>query len=1079
MDALDELIGESAAITALKDTVRRLLEGRSGQTRLPTVLIEGETGTGKGLLARAIHRGSVRSGGPFVEVNCAAIPESLLEAELFGYERGAFTDAREAKPGLFEAAERGTLFLDEIGLLPEGAQAKLLKAIEEKVVRRLGSTRSRPVDVWMLGATNRGLEAAMREGRFREDLYHRLAVVTLQVPPLRERGGDVGRLAAHFLERACAEYGVDAKALTPGAVAVLEAHRWPGNVRELANAMERVAILTDGGRVTPEMLDLADWSTGEAEAEAREIEGDGPGSLRETLDAVERERLLRALDESDWNISQAAAQLGLPRGTLRYRMARHGLAPAPPSPGSRPRESPLTPARPVKATNLPRQLTSFIGREGEMTRVKAALEASPLVTLTGAGGVGKTRLALQMALDLLPGLPDGAWLVDLAPLSDSERVPHAVAAALGIREHPGRAVADVLLEFLRSKALLLLLDNCEHLLGAAAALADQLLRECPRLRILATSREGFGVSGETLQVIAPLAVPPSEATLSLDQVLRFEAVRLFASRAIDLSPGFTVTERNAGAVAEICRRLDGIPLALELAAGRIRAMTVEEIAGRLDDRFRLLTGGSRTALPRHQTLRGVLDWSHQLLSDAERVLLRRLSVFAGGFTLDAAEHVCVGQGLEAGEMLDLLIQLVGRSLAVFEDTERRTGYRLLETIRQYAQERLLEAGETDQVRAAHLAYFRALAEQSEDALHGPTQREWLDRLDAEPDNLEAALQWSLEPPQRPERVEAGARLAGSVWWYWLMRDQLTYGRQWLETLLAAGSGISPAARAKCLMGLGAYAWRLDDYRQAWEALDEGLTLGRQLGDGRLAGYALHFRAHVQEAWGQVEQAVSTHEESLAAFQALGGWELAKSYYCLGNALRKQGDLARAKPMLEKSLEIFRDFGEVWGLSHTLRGLGVVARSEGDRARALALFEESLLVSHETGDTSGTAAAQLLLGNMARREGQYGRATSLYRESLATVKTIGDRQGAAMCLAALSRVALAQGRAARAARLLGAAERLLEVIGWTFPPGERAGHDRAVAALRAALGGEEYERTAGLGALMTLDRAVAYAMCDET
>jgi non-specific serine/threonine protein kinase len=861
-------------------------------------------------------------------------------------------------------------------------------------------------------------------------------------------------------------------------VAALEAHAWSGNVRELANVMERVAILMEGARVTPEMLDLADSSKEDERREEMVAGGEGAGSLRDTLDAVERERLLRALTESEWNISQAAARLGMPRGTLRYRIARHGLAPAPTSIVARPRDPQPLPTRPIRATNLPRQLTSFIGREGEMSRVKAALGISPLVTLTGAGGVGKTRLAIQVAFDLLPELPDGAWLVDLAPLSDPERVPHAVAAALGIREQPGRAVADVLLEFLRSKALVLLLDNCEHLLGAAAVLADRLLRECPRLRILATSREGFGVSGETLQVIAPLAVPPSEASLSLDQVLRFEAVRLFASRAIDLSPGFTVTERNAGAVAEVCRRLDGIPLALELAAGRIRAMTVEEIAGRLDDRFRLLTGGSRTALPRHQTLRGVLDWSHQLLSDAERVLLRRLSVFAGGFTLDAIEHVCVGDGLEAGEMLDLLVQLVDRSLAVFEDTERRAGYRLLETIRQYAQERLLEAGEADQVRAAHLAYFRALAEQSEDALRGPTQREWLARLDAEPDNLEAALQWSLERPQRPERVEAGARLAGSVWWYWLMRDQLAYGRQWLETLLAAGTGISPAARAKCLMGLGAYAWRLDDYRQAWEALEEGLILGRQLGDRRLAGYALHFRAHVEEAWGQGGQAVSTHEESLAAFQELGGWELAKGYYCLGNALRKHGDLERAKPMLEKSLELFRDFGAVWGLSHTLRGLGVVARSEGDRARAIALFEESLSVSNETGDTSGTAAAQLLLGNMARREGQHERATRLYRESLAAVKTIGDRQGAAMCLAALSRVALAAGRPARAARLLGAAERLLEVIGWTFPPGERAGHDRAVRAVRDALGSEEYERVSGLGALMTLDQAVDYAMSDE-
>ncbi|MGH7311572.1 MAG: ATP-binding protein, partial [Candidatus Rokuibacteriota bacterium] len=339
---------------------------------------------------------------------------------------------------------------------------------------------------------------------------------------------------------------------------------------------------------------------------------------------------------------------------------------------------------PQRLTNLPRQLTSFVGRLTEMDRVKVALAGSALVTLTGTGGVGKTRLAIQAAADLLSEFTHGAWLVDLAPLTDPNGVPHAVAAALHVREQAGRPVLDVLVDYLRSKSLLLLLDNCEHLLAPAATLGEHLLRECPGLRILATSREGFGISGEALQAIPPLAVPAPQATPAPEALAAYEAVRLFADRAAAVFPGFALSARNAVTVVEICRRLDGIPLAVELAAARVRSMAVNEILARLDDRFRLLTGGSRTALPRHQTLRGVLDWSHQLLSDGERVLFRRLSVFAGGFTLHALEHIGAGAEVAERDVAGLLARLVEQSLVVFDPSAGEPRYRLLETLRQYA-----------------------------------------------------------------------------------------------------------------------------------------------------------------------------------------------------------------------------------------------------------------------------------------------------------------------------------------------------------------------------------------------------------
>jgi predicted ATPase/class 3 adenylate cyclase len=448
----------------------------------------------------------------------------------------------------------------------------------------------------------------------------------------------------------------------------------------------------------------------------------------------------------------------------------------------------LPPLRSLEAFahNLPAQWTRFIGREQAMAEVKRLLTGSRLLTLTGVGGSGKTRLALQVAADLLEEYADGVWLVELASLADPALVPRIVAATLGLREDPGRSPTQTLLEHLRRRAVLLLLDNCEHLLLACAQLAEDVLRGCPQLRLLATSREGLGIMGEQTYVVPSLSLPDPRQLPPLDRLQEFEAVQLFADRAALSRPAFAVTPGNAGAVAQVCHRLDGIPLAIELAA-RVKVLPVEQLAERIDEMYRLLTRGSRTALPRQQTLRALIDWSYDLLSEKERALLRRMSVFAGGWTLAAAEAVCAGDGIAAVEMLGLLAQLVEKSLVQPEEpgscAERGCGevrYRLLETVRQYARERLLEVGEAAAVRGQHRDWCLSLAERAEPMLTGPEQDEWHERLEREHDNLRAALEWCVESGE----AEAGLRLAGALWWFWQVGGYLGEGRERLEKLLA-------------------------------------------------------------------------------------------------------------------------------------------------------------------------------------------------------------------------------------------------------------------------------------------------------
>src|SRR5579884_1061615 len=432
-----------------------------------------------------------------------------------------------------------------------------------------------------------------------------------------------------------------------------------------------------------------------------------------------------------------------------------------------------------ETTNLPVQLTSFIGREKEMEEIKRLLSRTRLLTLTGSGGCGKTRLAAQVGADLLADFADGVWLVELAAIADPALVPQTVASTLGIREEPGQRLLETLQQHLKPKSLLLLLDNCEHLSAACAQLAETLLQACPNLRILASSREALGIAGELAYRVPSLSLPelprlPSAEAALVPALARCEATRLFVERAALSYPGFALTEQNAPAVAQVCVRLDGIPLAIELAAARIKVLSADQIAARLDDRFRLLTGGSRTALPRQQTLRALIDWSYDLLSEAERTLLRRLSVFAGGWTLEAAEAVC------SADALHLLTSLVDKSLAVYEEQAGEARYRLLETVREYARDRLLESGEMEEVRERHFAFFLRMAEEIEPKLTGLEQAAWLDRLEGEYDNLRAASGWALSAA---EGAQAGLRLAGALWRFWEIRGHIDEGRGRLKNAL--------------------------------------------------------------------------------------------------------------------------------------------------------------------------------------------------------------------------------------------------------------------------------------------------------
>ena len=693
----------------------------------------------------------------------------------------------------------------------------------------------------------------------------------------------------------------------------------------------------------------------------------------------------------------------------------------------------VTIAIPAPATptphNLPRSLTTFIGRAAELGAAESALERTRLLTFTGVGGCGKTRLALELANGRLTERTGGVWFADLARISDPERVPEVVALATGVREEAGLSLEQSLANHLAPRRALLLLDNCEHVLGACRELAVGLLEACADLLIVATSREGLGVPGETLQAVPSLGLPPRGAATP-ESIAAHESVELFLERARTAQPEFTLLAEDAPALAEICRRLDGIPLALELAAARVRVLSIGQIRDRLDDRFRLLTGGSRTAMPRHQTLRAALQWSWDQLLPPEQKLLRTLAVFSGGWTFEAVAAVTPEEDDEF-EVLDLLARLVDKSLVVVErDAQGAMRYRFLESVRQFALEQLDGSGEGVMLRERHLEWFLELAEASEKHLTGPAQAEWFTKLETEQDNLLAALAFTEHVP---DGATLALRLAGSVWRFWSARGHYELGRRALEDALSRPGADAPTpARARALVRAGGLALYQGDFAQAGPLIEQSLALYRELGDDK--GVA----------------------------RALSGLAIVATY---------REDDATAERTNVESLELYERLGEPRGRAISLHNLGYLAWCRGDHATARARYEQALALLAKVGDREMLALTLAGLAEALLRLGDPEAARGRYAESLALARELQARREAAYALEGVADMAVGAGDPAIAARLLGAAQTLRREIGSPHVPREQRERDRAVSRIATALGEDDCRREVESGRATPFAEAV--------
>ncbi|HTN23491.1 MAG TPA: tetratricopeptide repeat protein, partial [Solirubrobacteraceae bacterium] len=658
--------------------------------------------------------------------------------------------------------------------------------------------------------------------------------------------------------------------------------------------------------------------------------------------------------------------------------------------------------------NIPPAVSSFLGRAAELGELAQLLAGTRLVTLTGAPGIGKSRLATELARGLAAGYGDGARLVELAPASEDAHVAAAIAAALSIAEVSGEDLTATLLARAESRHLLLVLDNCEHLVEASARLVAALLARCPGLSVLATSREPLRVPGETVWQVPALPVPDGRA-LPLDE---YDAVRLFVERARALEPGFELTSFVAAAVAQICRRLDGMPLAIELAAGRVGSLTPAEIARRLDDRFGLLTTGRPGVSGRRQTLEAALDWSYTALSSSERTLLRRLAVFAGGFSAEAAEAVCAGDGLPRGRSADLIARLAMKSLVSEIDGSMPARYRLLETVRAYAAERLDEAGEAGALREAHAGYYLALAERAEPELTGADQERWLDRLESERQNLRTALEWSLSYARR----ESSLRLAGSLVLFWRVRGHFSEGRRLLMAALSAADGSAPALEAKVLWGAGFLAHMAGDSDAAVPLLEHSWSRFSELGDRSGCARALLLLGN---CWQQHDgpRALALLQESASLARRAGdSWCLAHALGIAGFGHAYRDDLATARPLFEECLAVARKAGDKQSRRLGVLGLGSVAVYEGDYEAAVPLLEEAVALAEELGEDYTKVAALQYLGQVAIGRGDVGRARELLDGALGLARAagLGDL---VLPLVARAHVARAEGDPQGARRLL--------------------------------------------------------------
>ena len=700
---------------------------------------------------------------------------------------------------------------------------------------------------------------------------------------------------------------------------------------------------------------------------------------------------------------------------------------------------------------VPVRLAPLVGRESELQEILAALGRSRLLTLTGPGGTGKTRLALAAAGSARQSFPAGVCWVELAALDDGSVVATEVAARLGAPENPGQDAAAAVAEHVGPNQVLLVLDNCEHLTAATADLADRLLAACPALTILATSREVLGVDGERSWPVPPLSLPDVSIHPAAAAIATFDAVRFFEQRAQLTRPAFRLSDDNAASVLQVCRRLDGLPLAIELAAARMRILSAQQLAERLDDIFGVLVGGTRTTPRRHQALRATLDWSHDLLDTDERAVFRRLSVFAGGFTLASAERVAAGGDIAPRQMLDLLTRLADKSLLHVDHAGRTARYHLLSTVREYARERLTEAGEEDQVRRAHLARMADLVGEITPRIDrggdGPQglERE-LDALDAETGNLRAAI----ELARQCHDAIAALRIAGPLGKYAYLRGHYQEVRQWMDAAVILGADAPPELRAVALLGSGRLALLQCDYQPAVRRLEAALRLYRELDDPAGIAATLQVLGSVAREQGRYARAMELHAESLAVAEAAGDrWAVASAHGYLGFAAWLQRDFERGIAECTLALALSRELGDAEGIAWALISLGTIARYQGNADQALALLSESRERSERIGFREGIAWSleQLGLHAIDRSDAE---APALLRSSLEIHHQLRDRWRVCSVLVDLAALAVAEDQSARAALLLAAAETMRAAIGTVIAPCERQLHDATMNAARATV-----------------------------
>jgi len=786
--------------------------------------------------------------------------------------------------------------------------------------------------------------------------------------------------------------------------------RWKGRPRDLSPGRDNAKLLHEAHLVgaTPMFRNLAIRKT-----EHVPVKVSLDRSIEEQYDLLDlEERILQGAVVSCSNVERLSLDDSI---SVAARSSRQG-------------EGPVSKHLETSPNNLPTQLSSFIGRERAIAELKSLLSTTRLLTLTGAGGSGKTRLALQVATTLLAEFEYGVWWVELASLTDPVLVPQQVASSLGLSEQPGRSLMDTLTGALQPRKPLLVLDNCEHLIAACAHLVETLLRSCPGLHILTTSREAFNTPGETIWLVPSLGVPDAYHLPPIEGLVKYESVQLFIERATSVLPAFRLTQENAQALVQVCHRLDGLPLAIELAAARVKVLSLEQIATRLDHSYRLLAGGSRTALPRQQTLQATIEWSYHLLPEKERILFRRLSVFLGSFALEAAEAVCAGNGLEQDEVLDLLSHLVDKSLVAVTQRSGEARYRLLETIRQYAQEKLLEFGEAAHMRRNHRDWYARLAEQAKAETLEARQGSWFELLEAEHENLRVALGWSLDQ----QEAETAARIGAGIFRFWLLRGYISEGRLWMERALS-GFSEKNAVRAKALNVAVVLTIQQDDYKRAKTLAEESLDLCRELADRKETGYALN---------------------------------------TLGWLAHNEGDYAGAVTFFEESLAISRERGDPSSIASVLTNLGIITLARGDVERAKELCEESLARRKTLVDKGGCAHTLTILGRIALIQGDDERATACYKESLTLRLETGEKEGIATALEGLAAVAGMQGQPVRAVRLYGSAQSLRTMLGAPLTPMDRSSYEQTVAAVRALLDEPTFLNAWTEGQAMPLVEAIA-------